>query len=37
MKPGRKVDLKLKKVILPCGQIYLNVYMFVNDMKFRSG
>ena len=27
--------MKLKKVILPCGQIYLNVYMFRNDMKYR--
>ena len=27
-------DMKLKKVISPYGQIYLNVYMFRNDMKF---
>ena len=27
--------MKLKKVKLPCGQIYLNVYMFRNDMKYR--
>ena len=29
--------MKLEKVILPCGQIYLNVYLFRNDMKFRYG
>ena len=29
--------MKLKKVILPCGQIYLNVYIFRIDMEFRSG
>ena len=29
--------MKLKKVISPSGQIYLNVYMFRNDMKLISG
>ena len=38
MKSGREIDLmKLKKVILLCGQICLSVYMFRNDMNFRSG
>ena len=34
---GKLNYLKLKKVILPSGKIYLNVYMFRNDMKFRLG
>ena len=29
-------DMKLKKVILPSGQFYLNVYMFRNNMKLIS-
>ena len=29
-------DMKLKKAILPTDQVYLNVYMFRNDMKFIS-
>ena len=38
MKPGRKINLyETDKVILPWGEIYLNVYMFRNDMKFTSG
>ena len=38
MKRGRKIDIhETEKSQLPCGQIYRNVYMFRNDMKFRSG
>ena len=27
--------MKFKKVILPSGQIYLNAYMFEDDIKYR--
>ena len=38
MKPGMKINLyETDKVILPWGEIYLNVYMLRNDMKFTSG
>ena len=39
MKPDMKIDPyeTEKKVISPSGQVYLNVYMFRNDMKFISG
>ena len=29
-----KPDMKLKKAIWPSGQVYLNVCMFPNNMKF---
>ena len=36
--PGMKFDQhEIKKKSSPCGQIYLNVYMFRNDIKFISG
>ena len=38
MKSDMKLtDMKLKKVMSPSGQVYLNVYMVRNDMKFISG